>query len=330
MQIYLFKFMRTASLLLALGLANLAHAETKANEQALDNIVAIVNDSVITRTELEQSMHQALNQITAQNVTPPSTQTLRKQVLQHLIDQKAQVEAAQQSGIQVNDQELNKVIARIAQENHITVEEFYKKIAEEGMSAKKYRDQIRNTLTLQHLQQRDVASRITVTPEEINEYMKTASRQAASEKEYHIQDILVPFSDNPSPEEIAIAKKFAEDLTLRFQKGATFESLAPGEKENVQNNDLGWRKTAEVPTAFAKPVAQMKSNDFSSPLQTSNGFHIVHLVDIRSSSAAPAQKPDREEVAELLFQKKFEEALQTWITKVRGQSFIVIQDKAIA
>ena len=74
----------------------------------------------------------------------------------------------------------------------------------------------------------------------------------------------------------------------------------------------------------------MKSNDFTGPLQTSNGFHIVHLVDTRSSNAAPAQKPDREEVAELLFQKKFEEALQTWITKVRGQSFIEIHDKAIA
>lgn len=332
MKTYLLNLIRATFFLFlfALSIASFAHAKTKTGEQSLDNIVAIVNESVITRTDLEQSVHQAQNQLTAENITPPPINTLRKQVLQHLIDQKAQMEAAQQSGIQVDDQELNKVINRIAKENQITVDEFYQRIANEGISAKKYREQIRDTLTLQHLQQRDVASRITVTPEEINEYMHSASQPATTAKEYHIQDILIPFSDNPSPEEIAIAKKFAEDLTQKFQKGASLESLAPGEKEGLQDNDLGWRKPAEVPTAFTQSITQMKRNDFAGPLQTSNGFHIVHLVGIRSNSAVSAQKPERHEVAELLFQKKFEEALQSWITKIRGQAFIVIQDKAIA
>ncbi len=305
-----------------------ANAALKRGEQALDNIVAVVNDSVITQSELNRAVNIARSQMTAENLPPQTPKALRKQILQHLINNKLQLDAAQQSGIHVDDAEMDSVVNRIAQDNHLTVKEFYERIAHEGLSAKAYRKQIRESLTMQHLQQREVASHITVSPEEINDSVRTAKLETAGEKEYHIQDLLIPVSDTPNPQEIAIAKKFAEDIVVRLRKGTPPNQLASAEADSVQDNDLSWRKLAEVPSAFTEPVTHMKLNSFSSPIQTSNGFHIIHLVGLRSLNEHTT-KPQREEIAQAIFQRKFEEAMQGWLAKIRGQAFIEVYDKAI-
>lgn len=316
-----------STLLASAAFSTLAFA--KGNEQPLDNIVAVVNDTVITQSELNQQVDIARHQFSADNVSIPSEKALRKQMLQHLINQKVQLEAASQVGIQVEDKELDKVITNIAAENHISVDEFYHHIAQEGLNAKKYRAQIRETLMLQHLQQQQIASRINVSQDEITDFLKSNSQKVAGEKEYHIEDILVSFSDTPDATEIAIAKKFAEDITQKLRKGTRLSDLATAETQALQDNDLSWRKLAEVPTVFTDPVVKMKVNEYFGPIQTSNGFHIVHLVDSRMVSGEH-KLPDRKEVAQLIFQRKFEEALQGWVAKIRGQAFIVIQDKALA
>lgn len=300
-----------------------------ANEQSLDNIVAIVNDSIITQTELNQAVHLASQQMSADHMTQLPVKALRKQMLKHLINEKLQLEIADQSGIHVDDADLDKVVHRIARDNGISVQEFYKRVALEGLSMSAYRKQIQKTLILQRLQQREVASKINVSQEEITDFLKSSSRQNMDEKEYHIQDILITVSDSASPQELAIAKKFTEDLANKLRKGSHLSDLSTAETESLQNNDLNWRKLAEVPTAFTKPVTQMKLNEYSTPVQTANGFHIVHLVGLRNLPSAH-KLPQRQEVAQLLFQRKFEEAVQGWLAKVRGQAFIMIQDKSIA
>lgn len=321
------------STLLLLGLFYSFEAEAsmklKRGEQPLDKIVAIVNDNVITQTELNQAVNVARSQMATENLPPPSTNALRKQVLKQLINNKLQVEAAETLGIHVEDEELDKVVNRIATDNHLSVKEFYERIAHEGMSAQAYRKQIRESLTLQHLQQREVASRITVSPDEINDSLRTIRLETSGEKEYHIQDILIPLSDTPSPQEIAIAKKFADDISARLRKGLQLNQLAPAEADAIQQNDLSWRKLAEVPTAFTEPVTHMKEKGYAGPIQTSNGFHIIHLAGLRNLNEHSA-KPDRKQIAQEIFQRKFEEAMQGWLAKIRGQAFIEIYDKAIA
>jgi peptidyl-prolyl cis-trans isomerase SurA len=321
----------TIGTLLVYGLTHslMAEAALKHGEQPLDNIVAVVNDAVITQTELNLATHMARSQLAANNLPTPPAKALRKQMLQQLINNKLQLEAAEQLGIHVDDTELDKVVGRIAQDNHISVKEFYEKIAHEGLSAAAYRKQIRESLTMQHLQEREVASRITVSPDEINDSLQTTKLETQGEKEYHILDILVPVSDTPSPQEIAIAKKFAQDIMTRLRKGTQLNQLASAEAESLQQNDLSWRKLTEVPTAFTAPVTHMKPNTYSGPIQTSNGFHIIHLAGLRSLSEHVA-KPARQEIAQAIFQRKFEEAMQGWIAKVRGQAFIEVYDKASA
>ncbi len=313
--------------LFAVGQANAA--PKKSGEQSLDNIVAVVNDTVITQTELNQSVSIARKQLESENVNQPPAKILRKQILRHLINEKLQLELAEQNGINIEDSDLDKAVDHIAKDNGITVSEFYKRIGQEGLSVSAYRKQIRQSLVLQRLQQREVASRINVSQEEISDFLKSTMHQNSGEKEYHIQDILVGVSDSPSPQEIAIAKKFAENIAVKLRKGSKLSDLASAETESLQDNDLSWRKLAEVPTAFSTPVMHMRLNEFSQPVQTANGFHIIHLIGLRDLPSTH-KLPQREEVAQLLFQRKFEEAMQGWLAKIRGQAFIMIQDKSIA
>ncbi|HSW71403.1 MAG TPA: SurA N-terminal domain-containing protein [Gammaproteobacteria bacterium] len=319
------------SILLLLGPCqeSLAQPALKQGEKALDKIVAIVNDSVITQTELNQATRIARNQMAAQNMSPPETKALHKQILDQLINNKLQLEAAEQLGIQVKDAELDQVIKKIAEENHLSIKEFYDRIAHEGLSSSAYRKQIRESLILQHLQQREVAARISISPEEINDSLRTTQLETTGEKEYHLQDILIPLSDSPNPQEIAIAKKFADELLARLRKGITLQQLPATEVESVQTNDLSWRKLDEVPTAFTELVNHMQPHSFSGPVQTANGFHLIQLLGLRSLQAH-SSKPERQEVAQAIFQRKFEEAMQTWLGKARGQAFIEIDDKASA
>lgn len=312
------------SALIATPLAN----ATSKQEQPLDNIVAIVNENVITQSEFNQSLQVAKNQLAAENMTPPPENELKKQVLQQLINQKLELEIAEQNGIQINDNDLNKIIARIAQENGISVEEFYTKIQQGGLSPAAYRRQIRQTLTQQKLQQQEVASRITVSSSEITTFLKTHHSQSIGEKEYHIQDILVAIPESPTAQQLEIAKKSAEAIASKLHHGTPLAELSSTENATLQDNDLNWRKINEVPTAFTHAVVKMTLNQFSNPIQTANGFHIIHLIGVRELPGVSKQ-PQRQEVAQQLFQHKFEEALQNWLAKIRGQAFIVIHDQSL-
>jgi len=302
----------------------------KNSEQSLDNIVAIVNDSIITQSELNQALRIAKTQMADEHLPPQPDNTLRKQILQHLINNKVQLETAESAGIHINDTEINKLIANIAKENGLSVSAFYERISQTGLTAESYRKQIRESMTVQRLQQQEIASRITIAPDEITEFMKSTQNLSPTNKEYHLEDIVVPLSDSPSPEEIAIAKKFAEDMSVKLQKGTSLQNLPPAETESLQINDLKFRQLAEIPTAFTDIVTRMQSHEFAAPIQTSNGFHIVHLLEVRKIAKDAKPTLEKKEVAQLIFQRKFEEAMQGWLAKIRGQAFIVIQDKAIA
>ena len=279
------------------------------SEQPLDEVVATVNDNVITKVELKQALYIARQQMANSEMPKLADKALRKQVLEHLINTKIQLDLAKIAGVSIEDKELDKTISMIAKENNMPVDEFYSKISQEGLSVKQnYKKEIRESLTLQRLQRQEVAAHISITPDEINNYMHSAEKFSSGDKEYHVFKIYsLPISDTPSPEDIAIAKKFAEDLIYKLQKGIKLKELDPGETEALQDNDLSWRKLAEIPSAFTDTVQHMGANDFAGPVQTSNGFHIVHLLATRTD-ASHIKKPEKRQVAELIFQHKYEEA----------------------
>lgn len=294
------------------------------SSESLDQIVAVVNDDVVTKSELNRALGIIRMQIAQGQMSAPSDSVLQKQVLEQLINKKLQMQIAKQVGISISDADVDRVIQNVAVKNNLSVATLYQRINHDGMSTADYRNELREQMTIQKLQQQEVGSRIIVTPDEITSFMHSRLWKNNTTKEYHLEDILIPVSDTPSSEDIAAARKHAQEVATKIREGENFRSVAQKESggENaLKGGDLGWRKLPEIPSAFAQYVANMRPNEIAGPIQTSNGFHIIHLAAERSANGK-SQSPDRAQVEQLLIQRKFEEHVQNWLSKMRSQAFI--------
>ncbi|TAK73371.1 MAG: hypothetical protein EPO11_08540 [Gammaproteobacteria bacterium] len=311
-------------LLCSLLVCTNVYAKNKQSEQALDQIVAIINDDVVTKSELNHAIDMVKLQMTQGHQPVPADSVLQKQVLDQLINKKLQLQLAKQANIAITDTEVDKAINHIAQQNNMSVKDLYQHINSDGMKTDDYRAEIHDQMTLQKIEQSELMNHITVTPEEVTAFMHSKEWQNNALKEYHLEDIMIPFSDTPSTEEILSSKKRAQAVLTKLNDGKTFaevEQSDTGGDRALQGGDLGWRKLPEIPSVFAEKVAHMRANQIAGPIQAPNGFHIIRLIEVRSISTQAA--PGRKQVEELLFQRKFAEAVQVWVSKLRGQAFIV-------
>ncbi len=309
--------------LLALGAIHFAHAAE--TPQHLDRIVAVVNDDIITSTEFSRAMQVTKMQMAARQIPVPAATALQKKVLDQLINQKVELQLAKQNGMIASEHEVNGAINQIAAENHVSAENLYRRVSQSGLSPQEYRDQIRDQLVLRKLQQQEVVSHINVTPDEIKNFMQSNAMQLNNAKEYHLEDILIPVSDTPSTEDVTKARERANEILAKVKQGQSFKSVAAAESggsQALQGGDLGWRKVAEIPSAFVDEVVSMKVKGFAGPIQTANGFHILHLAEERAN--AKREVPSEQQVQRFLMERKFEEALLGWESKIRASAYISI------
>jgi len=252
-------------------------------KQLLDKVVAVVNEGVITSSELDKQVELSRQQILAQKVQMPKDSVLRKQVLQHLIDVDLQMQMAKQHGITVDSTDLKDALDRIATMNHITLDQLREEITKQGISWQEYRSNIRKEMLITRLQQKAVGKDIMVTNEQVDQYLKTASKADNTQLTYHLQNIVIPLNEEPTTEQLKKARTNAENLLAKIRKGEDFSRLAIEESSGevaLEGGDLGERHLAELPEIFAKEVVNMKVGQVSGPLRAANGFQLIKLVAI--------------------------------------------------
>ena len=254
----------------------------------LDRVVAIVNDEALTQYEVDEQKRTVLAQMKAQNVAPPPADVLDKQLLDRLITERAVLQYAKESGVRVDDTQVERTIQRIAQDNKLTPDEFRQVLAKEGVPYAKYREEVRNEIIVQRVREREVDSRITVSDAEVDAFLATQKLQAGGDVEYRLAHILVIVPDQASPEQIEARRKRAEDALKQIRGGADFAQVAAGysdAQDALQGGSLGWRSPARLPTVFAEKIATMKPGEVSDVLRSATGFHIVKLQETRNRNA---------------------------------------------
>lgn len=252
-------------------------------KQLLDKVVAIVNNGVITSSELDAQVELSKKQIIAQKVQMPKDSVLRKQVLQHLIDVDLQMQLAKQNGVTVDSTELNEAIERVATMNNLTLSQLREEITKQGITWQEYRRNIRKEMILSRVQQKAVGKDVQVTNEQVDQYLKTASTVDNSSATFHLQNIVIPLNEEPTTEELKSARANADTLLAKIRKGEDFSRLAIEESSGelaLEGGDLGERHLAELPEIFAKEVVNMKVGQVVGPLRTGNGFQLIKLVAI--------------------------------------------------
>ncbi|MEJ2141093.1 MAG: peptidylprolyl isomerase [Gammaproteobacteria bacterium] len=253
----------------------------------LDYAVVVVNDDVLTRTELEDRLRMVVKQLNERNTKLPPQDVLQRQILESMIMEKIQLHRAKQVGIRVSDEDLNKVLANIARGNGLTLENFRKILAKDGFEYEDFRENIRNELIIKQLRQRRVESRVEVSPQEVDNYLSTQKNRKGSNIEYNLGHILITVPEAATPEQIAKAKQTAEQTLQKLQQGADFAQMAvavSGGQQALKGGQLGWMKQAEMPTLFADVVPELAVGNYSKIIRSSSGFHIIRLQDKRSDT----------------------------------------------
>jgi peptidyl-prolyl cis-trans isomerase SurA len=254
----------------------------------LDRVVAVVNDEALTQWEINEQKRVALGQMAAQKVTPPAPDVFDKQLLDRLITERVLLQYAKETGVRVDDLQVERTIQRIAQENKLSADDFRKAIEREGITYAKYRENLRSEIIVQRLRDREVDARISVSDAEIDNFLATQAAQTGGDVEYRLAHILVIVPEQATPSQIDAKKKRAEEALKQVQDGVDFAQVAAGysdASDALQGGSLGWRAPARLPTVFVEPVRALKPGETSGVLRSASGFHIVKLQETRGRNA---------------------------------------------
>jgi len=274
-----------AAFLLAASL--LGATTAKAAPQDIDRIVAVVNNAVITEYELKKRVDQVIRQLASQKTPSPPRRTLEKQLLERLINERALMQIAEDTNIRFEGAVLDRAVARIAQQNNLSPEEFRKALEADGSDFAAFREQIRSEMTISRLKEREVDNKVVVTDAEIDNFLANPALDANQQDEYNLAHILILAPEGASPEKLAELRAKAEKAQADLQAGTHFSqvSAAYSDAQNaLQGGSLGWRSEGQLPSLFAKVVRTLKQGESSAVIQSPNGFHIVKLVDKRGKN----------------------------------------------
>jgi peptidyl-prolyl cis-trans isomerase SurA len=254
----------------------------------IDRIVAVVDQVVITENELADRIKIVTAQLEKQGTQLPPQNVLEKQILERLINDRLQINYANQTGIRVDDAQLDKTIERIAEQNKMGVDEFKQALAGEGINYRKFREDIRNEILLARLREREVDNRINVTEAEVDNFLTTQSSRNDAQDEFEVSHILVRAPEEGAPEELQKLKAKAEQALKQLQGGADFAqvSAAFSDAPNaLEGGALGWKTSTQLPALFIDALKPLQKGQLSAILRSPNGFHILKLTDRRGGSS---------------------------------------------
>jgi peptidyl-prolyl cis-trans isomerase SurA len=253
----------------------------------LDHIVAVVNDEVITHQELERRYDEVVQNLSRQNTPLPPRNVLEKQLLERMVTELALQQHARATGIRVDPTQVERALQRIAAQNKLDMAGLQAALEKQGQSLDSMRTTIRNEILIARARERDVDNRISVSDSEIEGYLQTQAQQGV-ETEYNFAHILITVPENASPEQIQERHARAEDILDQLAKGADFAQLSASYSDApnaLQGGAFGWRASGKMPALFVDALKPMQPGQISPLLKSSNGFHILKLIDKRGLDA---------------------------------------------
>jgi len=250
----------------------------------LDRIVAVVNEDVIMKSELENKVYTINEKMKEQGANTPPKSILKRQVLNNLIQNRIQLQLATRIGIKVNDENLNRTISNIAAESQITLEQFREILEKDGYNYEQFREDIRNEITLTQLRKRQVINRIIVSGKEIDNFLTNDNSQNIFQTEIRLSHILFSLSETATEDEITQTEQIASKVRDKLLTGADFAKIASTVSDGGNakaGGDLGWRRIDDIPTLFTDYIPDMKVGDISELIRSPSGFHIIKISDLK-------------------------------------------------
>ncbi|MEY3789399.1 MAG: hypothetical protein RLZ09_235 [Pseudomonadota bacterium] len=276
------RFLCVLAVALLLSPSSFAQDKIAAKQPVLvDAIVAVVNTDVITLKELDDRVRMVEQRLKRQNTQMPPREILQRQLLERLIVTRAQMQMARDSGIRVDDIMLDRAVSRIAEQNQLSLQTFRDQLERDGLSFARFREEIREEITLQRLREREVDNKLQIGESEVDNYLAaSAGKNDAGLQEINLAQILVRVPENASPQQIADRRKRAETAIAQLKSGADFAKTAASFSDAgdaLSGGDLGWRSVSRLPQLFVDAVEKINEGEIAPLVRSANGFHVLRL-----------------------------------------------------
>ncbi len=258
--------------------------------QSADFIVAVVNSEPVTNSEVQAMRQRMLRELTGRGAPIPPAAQLTQQALDQLINEKAQLQQAQEQGIKIEDDQIDQAEASVAASNQLSRQALLQRLQQEGLTVAAFRQQLKNQLTLNRLREREVEARIRITDQDIDKFLQEqAQGKPAGPPEINVAMILIAVPENSTPADVQALEAKAQDIARRARAGEDFAQLAKTYSQafdkGAKGGEMGLRPADRYPDLFVEAVRPLGLQSIAGPVRSGAGFHILKLLDRRQTSA---------------------------------------------
>ena len=255
--------------------------------ELIDRIVAVVDSGIIMESELNKRVQEIIGRLRETSTPLPPEEVLIEQVLERLIIEEIQLQIGEKAGVRISDAELNESLIAIALQNSLSLDEFKKSLEDKNLSYRDLRESVKKEMILQRVQRGKVGARLNISEQEIDNFLKSEEGQIRLAEEYRLQQILIPLKKTASSEEVKNAYKKINEVIKKYSLGESFEKLAASYSSGqnaLEGGEMGWKRSAELPTLFGPIVKTLTVNSLSQPLRSGAGLHVIKLAEKRGNS----------------------------------------------
>ena len=272
-----------------------ANAAPRAGAQRqADFIVAVVNSEPITNNEVRAKLARTEMLLQQQGTPLPPRGELLPQLIERMISDKAQLQAAQASGLKIDNNAIEGAVQSVARQNQVTVDELRRRLKADGIDYEKFRTEIRDELLISRLRQREVDSRINVSEQEIDAYLRSQEGKAgaagAAPAALNLAEILVAVPENATPAQLAALQAKAQQVLERARSGGDFAALATEFSASASRSNggqMGLRSADRYPPLFVEATQNLRAGGLAGPVRSGAGFHILKVIEKQQGGGLP-------------------------------------------
>ncbi|MBH9551744.1 peptidylprolyl isomerase [Inhella gelatinilytica] len=268
-------------------------AAARARRQPGDHIAVVVNQDVVTAGEITVRAERAREEARMRGDASLDALTAREQAKEALIEDRVLVTYARDSGARVDEAELDRVVANVAAQNRLSLDQLKQRLQEDGIDFKRFRENMRDQMLIERIREREVIGRIRVTDGEIDQLLADRAAQAARNAPLNVAQILVTVPADATEPDRQARRQRAEQALARVRSGEDFAKVAAEISEDAnrtKGGEVGLRPADRLPDLFVQGAEGLKSGEVLGRLLISEaGYHVLKLVERKEAGSSPNQ-----------------------------------------
>ena len=294
----------------------------------VEDIVARVNDRIITRSDYARAERELSQEEQQDNSTPAQAAERQNNLLRDLIDQQLLLSRGKQMGINA-DAEVVRRLDEIRKQNHMgSIDDLRKAAEAQGVSFEDFKANIRNNIITQEVVRDEVGSKLQLSPSQEQAYYEAHKQEFAQPEQVRLSEILIATPADPTDAQVAAAKTKADDVAAKIKAGQDFAALAKeysGDPTGSQGGDLGSYKRGALAKVLEDQTFDLPVGGVTAPIRTRQGFVILKVTD-HQKAGVPPLKEIEPQIQEAMYMAQMQPALRAYLTKLREDSYIEIKD----